>query len=125
MFYNTVNDKVNFHVNLLGKVQGNPERIKSHICTQADVWMDSPAVPFYWISKHDDDLGSRLDCVDEVLGQERGLWLLLVSVYVAPSLVVPHSGCTGFTCQDIDSFSINPSENSSVKMQRVVPKLKT
>lgn len=35
--------------------------------------MDFSTAPFYWISKDDDDLGPRLDCVDEVLGQEGGL----------------------------------------------------
>lgn len=71
--------------------------------------MDFSTVPLYWISKHDDDFGTRLDRVDEVLGQERGLCLLPVSVKIAPSLVVPHSGGTGFTCQDIDSVSISLS----------------
>lgn len=81
------------------------------------MWIDFSTVPLYWISKHDDYFGTRLDCVDEVLGQERGLCLLPVSVKIAPGLVVPHSGRTGFTWQDIDSLSITLGNNSSFKMQ--------
>ncbi|TNN63344.1 hypothetical protein EYF80_026446 [Liparis tanakae] len=55
---------------------------------------------------HDDDFGPGLDSVDEVLGQERGFRLLRVCVEVAPDLVIPHGGCTGFTCRDIDSLSV-------------------
>lgn len=85
--------------------------------------MDYSTVPLYWISKHDDDFGTRLDCMDEVLGQERGLRLPPVSVKIAPSLVVPHSGGTGFTCQDIDSVSISLSDSSTFKMQQAVQTL--
>lgn len=88
--------------------------------TFVDTWMDLSTVPLDGISKHDDDFGTRLDCVDEVLGQERGPCLLPVSVKIAPSLVVPHSGRTGFTCQDTDSVSIILSDSSTFKMRRPV-----
>ena len=70
---------------------------------KADVEMDFSALPLYRIPEHDDDFRTGLDGVDEVLGQERWLGILPASVEVAPGLVVPHGGCTGFTCQDIDS----------------------
>lgn len=63
-------------------------------------------VPLYWISKHDDDFGTWLDGVNKVLGQKWRLFLLPASSEIAPGLIVPHSGCTGFTCQDTDSLSI-------------------
>lgn len=74
-------------------------------------------VPLDWISQHDDDFGPGLNSVDEVLSQERWLCLLPVSVEIAPGLVVPHSGCAGFSCQDTDSLSITLGNNSSFKMQ--------
>lgn len=62
--------------------------------------------PFHWISEHDDDPGLRLDGVDEVLSEERRFCLLVSSVKVTPGLVVPHSGGTGFSCNNTDSLSV-------------------
>lgn len=95
----------------------HPRQITS-VSIQA--WMFLSTLPLYWISKHDDDFGTGLDCVDEVLGQERRLCLFPVSMEIAPGLVVPHRGGTGFTCQDIDSLSNTLGNNSSFKMQWVV-----
>lgn len=89
---------------------------------QANMWLDFSTLPFYWISKHDDDFGTWLDCVDKVLGQERGLLLLPVSREIAPGLIIPHSGCTGFTCQDSDSLSIILGIDSTFKLQQVEQK---
>lgn len=65
-------------------------------------------VPLHWIPQHDDDPGAGLSGVDEVLGQKRRPGLLLLSVDVAPGLVVPHGRCTGLTCQDQDSWIVTP-----------------
>lgn len=85
------------------------------VSIQTHLRVDFSTVPLNWISEHDDDFGIRLDCVDEVLSQERGLCLLPVSRKIAPGLVVPHSGCTGFTCQHIDSLSITLGEQHFIE----------
>lgn len=113
------------HWQITGKPVSKPSKpngftTENHIRFRTDVRTDSSTVPLYWISEHDDDFGSGLDCVDEVLRQEGGLCLLPAAVKIAPGLVVPHSGCTGFTCQDIDSFSITWGNKSSFKMQWVL-----
>lgn len=82
------------------------KNIKAIIKSFISIEMTVDAVPLHWISKHDDNFCTWMDCVYEVLGQERGLCLLPVSVQVTPGLVVPHSGSTGFTCQGISSMSI-------------------
>lgn len=61
--------------------------------------------PLHWISEHDDDPGLRLDGTDEILSEERRFCRLVSSVKETPGLVVPHSGGTGFSCNNTDSFS--------------------
>lgn len=78
--------------------------------------MAFPAVPLHWISKQDNDFCTRLDCVDKVLGQERRLCILFAAVKIAPGLVVPHSGSTGFTCQDIEQ-QLHSNAASSAQIQ--------
>lgn len=62
--------------------------------------------PLDWISEHDDDPGLRLDGMDEILSEERRFRLLVSSVKITPGLVVPHSGGTGFSCNNTDSISM-------------------
>lgn len=62
--------------------------------------------PLDWISEHDDDSGLRLDGMDEILSEERSFCLLVSSVKITPGLVVPHSGGTGFSCNNTDSISM-------------------